>query len=59
MTTHEYKGFEIRKRSGMNRVRKAVSGYSVWSVQTGRLCFSTLKEAKAYIDALLVAQVAA
>lgn len=53
MTSHEYKGFEIRKRSGMNRLRKSVSGYAVSFPESGRLCFSTLKEAKAFIDAKL------
>jgi hypothetical protein len=52
MTSHEYKGFDIRKRSGMNRLRKSVSGYAV-CFPDGRLCFSTLKEAKAFIDARL------
>lgn len=59
MTTHEYKGFDIRKRSGMNRNRYAVSGYAVCFPKIGRLCFATLKEAKAYIDVFVTEQVAA
>lgn len=57
-TVHEYKGFQIRKRSGMTRNRSAATGYSV-CFKTGRLCFSTLKEAKSYIDSRLVEQVTA
>lgn len=50
MVSHEYKGYVIRKRSGLTRTRAAATGYSV-CFTTGRLCFSTLKEAKLYIDA--------
>lgn len=45
---HEYKGFTIYKRTGLDRLRRAVSGYRV--LQVGQ--FRTLKEAKAYLDQL-------
>lgn len=47
---HEYKGFRISKRSG-NSARRGYkkSGY-VTFINREKIVFSTLKEAKGYID---------
>jgi len=53
MARHEYKGAIIRKRSGVDRLGRAISGYVIqWENTgfTGRRFF-TLREAKAFVDA--------
>lgn len=45
---HEYKGYVIYKRTGLDRLRRRVSGYRVFNVGY----FRTLKETKAYLDQL-------
>ena len=52
MTRHEYKGAIIRKRAGLDRLGRAISGYAIQWVGTDftGYKFSTLREAKAFID---------
>jgi hypothetical protein len=50
MTTYDYKGFRIRKRSGMDMKRRAVSGFSAYNAFLGHQNFRTLAEAKAWVD---------
>lgn len=50
-TKHEYKGFRIIKRGGRtHRTRAARTGYAIFT-NSGSLTFSTLTEAKAWVDA--------
>jgi hypothetical protein len=53
MTRHEYKGAIIRKRSGVDRLGRAINGYVIQWVGTAYTGykFSTLREAKAFVDA--------
>lgn len=53
MTTREYKGFKITKRSGMDMKRRQVTGYRVMALNGlgGFQNFSSLKDAKAWVDA--------
>lgn len=55
MTQHEYNGITIRKCAGMNRNRSAATGYTIFTLETGRVWFKTLTEAKAYIDSMVAA----
>jgi hypothetical protein len=49
---HEYKGAIIRKRSGVDRLGRATSGYVIQWIDTAftGYRFLTLREAKAFID---------
>lgn len=53
MTKHEYKGAVIRKRTGVDRLGRAINGYVIQWIDTpytGRRFF-TLRDAKAFVDA--------
>jgi hypothetical protein len=50
MKVDVYKGFRIRKRSGMDMKRRAVTGYSAYNPLLGQQNFRTLAEAKAWVD---------
>jgi hypothetical protein len=57
MARHEYKGAIIRKRSGVDRLGRAVSGYVIQWIDTpfSGYRFSTLRDAKAFVDAQISA----
>jgi hypothetical protein len=53
MTRHEYKGAIIRKRSGVDRLGRLISGYVIQWVGTEftGYRFNTLRDAKLFVDA--------